>query len=347
MSDPLTASPSGPVCGPLPTLPPLLEIDGLRTWFQTGAGMAKAVDDVSLSLAQGEALAVVGESGCGKTVLALSILGLVQPPGRLAGGRILFQGKDLAAMPESELRKVRGDKISMIFQEPMTSLNPVLTVGDQVAEAIRLHRKKSRREALAQSAEMLKLVGIPDPVRRLSNYPHELSGGMRQRVMIAMALALSPALLIADEPTTALDVTIQKQILDLMLSLSRSQGAAIILITHNLGVVAETCENAAVMYSGKLVEYAPVPALFREPLHPYTKGLLRSLPKIGHENEPLTPIPGMVPSLTDLPEGCHFRPRCLRAFDKCLAPPPLFPLEDGRLARCWLYEESHAPHSGI
>jgi len=323
---------------------PLLKIDGLRAWFQTDAGVAKAVDGVSLSLAPGETLAVVGESGCGKTVLALSILGLVQPPGRLEGGSILFNGADLAAMPEKELRKVRGDKISMIFQEPMTSLNPVLTVGDQVAEAIRLHRKKSRREALGQAAEMLRLVGIPDPVRRLSNYPHELSGGMRQRVMIAMALALSPSLLIADEPTTALDVTIQKQILELMLDLSRSQGAAIILITHNLGVVAETCENAAVMYSGKIVEYAAVPDLFRQPLHPYTQGLLRSLPKIGRENEPLTPIPGIVPALTDLPQGCHFRPRCEKAFDKCLAPPPLFERENGRLARCWLYEDGHAPH---
>jgi peptide/nickel transport system ATP-binding protein len=316
---------------------PLLAIDDLKTWFFTDRGVAKAVDGVSLSLAPGETLAVVGESGCGKTVLALSILGLVQPPGRVVGGGVLFEGRNLAALPEKDLRKVRGAKISMIFQEPMTSLNPVLTVGEQVAEAIRLHRGKSRREALELAGDMLRQVGIPDPVRRLTSYPHELSGGMRQRVMIAMALSLSPSLLIADEPTTALDVTIQKQILELMLSLTKAKGASIIFITHNLGVVAETCENAAVMYSGKVVEYASVRDLFREPLHPYTRGLIGSLPKIGHEGEALTPIPGIVPALIDLPEGCHFRPRCPKAFDKCLQTPPLFE-RGGRAVRCWLRE---------
>jgi oligopeptide/dipeptide ABC transporter ATP-binding protein len=318
----------------------LLSASDVRTAFHTAEGTAVAVDGVSLSVARGETLAVVGESGCGKTVLGLSILGLVQPPGRVDAGKIVFDGTDLLALSPDELRRVRGNRISMIFQEPMTSLNPVLRVGEQIAEAIRLHRKKSRSEALDEAGRMLSLVGIADPARRLAGYPHELSGGMRQRVMIAMALSLSPDLLIADEPTTALDVTIQKQILDLMLGLAAAKGTAILLITHNLGVVAETCDNAAVMYSGQVAEYADVPSLFAAPLHPYTAGLIRSLPRPGDRTR-LSPIPGTVPSLTRLPGGCRFHPRCPEVFAPCrTTPPPFFRLESGRLVRCWLHAEA-------
>ncbi|MFZ5811498.1 MAG: ABC transporter ATP-binding protein [Thermodesulfobacteriota bacterium] len=320
----------------------LLSVKNLRTAFHTTEGTAVAVDGVSLDLARGETVAVVGESGCGKTVLGLSILGLVQPPGRIDSGEVVFDGRDLRGLSAREMRAVRGNRISMIFQEPMTSLNPVLRVGEQIAEAIRLHRGKSRRQALEMAREMLSLVGIADAGRRLSSYPHELSGGMRQRVMIAIALCLSPDLLLADEPTTALDVTIQKQILDLMLDLAAAKGTAIALITHNLGVVAETCDNAAVMYSGQVVEYADVPSLFEHPLHPYTAGLIRSLPKPGVRKR-LEPIPGTVPSLTRLPAGCRFHPRCPKVFDRCRTEvPPYFRMSSGRGARCWLWAETAA-----
>jgi len=318
----------------------LLSVFDVRTAFHTAEGTAVAVDGVSLSLARGETLAVVGESGCGKTVLGLSILGLVQPPGRVDAGRVLFDGTDLRTLSPDAMRRVRGNRISMIFQEPMTSLNPVLRVGEQIAEAIRLHRGKSRREALAEAGRMLSLVGISDPERRLASFPHELSGGMRQRVMIAMALCLSPDLLIADEPTTALDVTIQKQILALMLDLTAAKGTAILLITHNLGVVAETCDNAAIMYSGQVAEYGDVPSLFASPLHPYTAGLIRSLPRPGDKTR-LAAIPGTVPSLTRLPRGCRFHPRCPRAFARCHSEaPPTFRMDAGRLVRCWLHTEA-------
>ncbi len=320
----------------------LLSVKNLRTAFHSAEGTAVAVDGVNLDLARGETLAVVGESGCGKTVLGLSILGLVQPPGRIDSGEVVFDGRDLRGLSAREMRAVRGNRISMIFQEPMTSLNPVLRVGEQIAESIRLHRGKSRRQALEMAGEMLSLVGIGDAGRRLSSYPHELSGGMRQRVMIAMALCLSPDMLLADEPTTALDVTIQKQILDLMLDLAAAKGTAIALITHNLGVVAETCDNAAVMYSGQVVEYADVPSLFENPLHPYTAGLIRSLPKPGVRKR-LEPIPGTVPSLTRLPAGCRFHPRCPEAFDRCHTEvPPFFHMSSGRGARCWLCAEAAA-----
>ena len=318
----------------------LLSAINVRTAFHTAEGTAVAVDGVSLSLARGETLAVVGESGCGKTVLGLSILGLVQPPGRVDAGQVIFDGADLRTLSPDAMRRVRGNRISMIFQEPMTSLNPVLRVGEQIAEAIRLHQGKSRREALAEAGRMLSLVGISDPDRRLASFPHELSGGMRQRVMIAMALCLSPDLLIADEPTTALDVTIQKQILALMLDLAAAKGTAILLITHNLGVVAETCDNAAIMYSGQVAEYGDVPSLFASPLHPYTAGLIRSLPRPGDKTR-LAAIPGTVPSLTRLPRGCRFHPRCPRAFARCHGEaPPTFRMDSGRLVRCWLHAEA-------
>ena len=317
---------------------PLLSIEDLTTVFDTADGPAVAVDGVSLAVGRGQTLAVVGESGCGKTVLALSALGLVTPPGRVASGHAFFDGRDLPALPERERRTIRGRRVSMIFQEPMTALNPVLTIGDQVSEPARVHGGMSRRQALSAAEAMLAQVGLPDPGRRLAAYPHELSGGQRQRVMIAMALILSPELLIADEPTTALDVTVQRQILDLMLELTRARGTAIVLVTHNLGVVAQTADAVAVMYSGRLVEKSPVAALFAEPLHPYTRGLLASLPRLDAPKRGLTPIPGMVPSLFARPDGCHFHPRCPRAFAPCRRDiPPLTARPDGRQVRCWLY----------
>lgn len=317
---------------------PLLAVKGLTTVFDTPQGALPAVDDVDLRIGRGEIVAVVGESGCGKTVLSLSVLGLVPPPGRVAAGQALFAGRDLLSLSQRELRTIRGARASMIFQEPMTSLNPVLSVGEQVAEPVRIHRKASRREALARAADMLARVGLPDPTRRLASYPHELSGGQRQRVMIAMALILSPELLIADEPTTALDVTVQRQILDLMVGLSRDVGTAIALITHNLGVVAQTADAVAVMYAGRLVEYARVEPFFAGPAHPYSQGLLASLPRIEDRGKRLSSIAGMVPALSRLPSGCHFHPRCPRAFAPCARQaPPLFTLPDGRQARCWLY----------
>jgi oligopeptide/dipeptide ABC transporter ATP-binding protein len=316
----------------------LLSLDRLTTVFDTDAGTAVAVDDVCLDVARGRTLAIVGESGCGKTVLSLSALGLVTPPGRVAGGRVVFDGRDVLALPERERRAIRGRRAAMIFQEPMTALNPVLTIGDQVAEPVRVHAGLSRRQALARAEAMLGQVGLPDPGRRLRAYPHELSGGQRQRVMIAMALILSPELLIADEPTTALDVTVQRQILDLMLELTRARGTAIVLVTHNLGVVAQTADAVAVMYSGRLVEESPVETLFREPLHPYTQGLLASLPRLDEPGSRLSPIAGTVPSLLALPRGCHFHPRCPRVFAPCSRDvPPMTERPDGRRVRCWLH----------
>ncbi|OIO01912.1 MAG: peptide ABC transporter ATP-binding protein [Desulfovibrionaceae bacterium CG1_02_65_16] len=332
---------------------PLLDIRGLTTAFarqssgwaggwaggRNAAGVARAVDTVSLRVRQGETLAVVGESGCGKTVLALSILGLIpDPPGRVIKGEAFYRGRDLLAMSEAELQDVRGAHIAMIFQEPMTSLNPVFRVGEQIAEGYRLHKNADRAEALERAVEMLAQVGIPNPKARAMSYPHELSGGMRQRVMIAMALVCGPNLLFADEPTTALDVTIQAQILDLMRELQRKKGSGILLITHDLGVVAETAHRVAVMYAGQVVEEADVAELFAAPAHPYTRGLLASVPRLG-EKRVLAPISGMVPGIFDLPDGCRFRPRCAQAFEKCQAAPPLFRLSDARTARCWLCEK--------
>jgi peptide/nickel transport system ATP-binding protein/oligopeptide transport system ATP-binding protein len=316
----------------------LLEIRGLATHFFTSAGVARAVDGVDLTLDRGQTVAVVGESGCGKTVLALSVLRLVQdPPGRIVAGSVRFDGADLLGLSEDAMRAMRGRRISMIFQEPMTALNPVFTVGEQVAEMLVLHRGMGKREARDAAGEILDLVRIPDAAQRLGSYPHELSGGMRQRIVIAMALACDPDLVLADEPTTALDVTIQAQILDLLLDLRQRKNAAVLLITHDLGIVAQTCARAMVMYAGQAVEESDTPGLFAQPLHPYTRGLLASLPKLTRRGARLTPIPGIVPSLTALPPGCSFHPRCPRAFDRCRAErPPLF-ARDGRQVRCWLY----------
>ncbi len=317
---------------------PLLSVEGLTTVFELPSGRLTAVDGVDLAVAGGDIVAVVGESGCGKTMLSLSVLGLVPPPGRVASGRAVFAGRDLLALSERERRAARGAKVSMIFQEPMTALNPVLPVGEQVAEPVRVHRRASKREALAAAEAMLAKVGLPDPARVLSRYPHELSGGQRQRVMIAMALILSPQLLIADEPTTALDVTVQRQILDLVEGLSRDAGTAVVLVTHNLGVVAQVADAVAVMYAGRLVEDAPVALFFDGPAHPYGQGLLASLPRLADRGRRLAAIPGMVPNLSRLPSGCHFHPRCPRAFGPCAGEvPPLFSLAGGRRVRCWLY----------
>jgi len=314
---------------------PLLSIEDLVVEFRGDAGTIRAVDGLTLSIAPGERVGLVGESGCGKSVTALALLGLVpSPPGRIAGGRVLLDGRDLTALPEAEMRRIRGAGIAMIFQEPMTALNPVFTIGSQMTEVLRRQRRLSAKAARADAIEWLDRVGIPDPAKRLDNYPHELSGGMRQRVMIAMALSCRPKLLIADEPTTALDVTIQAQVLDLMRSLTEETGAAMILITHDLGVVAETCRRACVMYTGKLVEDAPVDALFAAPRHPYTAGLLASVPRIRPDRlETLPTIPGMVPDLAHLPAGCSFRDRCPNAVPACrTAPPKLHPVGPGRVA---------------
>lgn len=322
-------------------MPPLLSVEHLSTHFHTDRGTLKAVDDVSFSLKAGKTLALVGESGCGKSVTALSIMRLIPvPPGRIASGRILFDGTDLLQLSEAEMRHVRGNKISMIFQEPMTSLNPVFRVGDQIAEVLELHQKLSKKEALDRAVELLRMVGIPSPETRIRDYPHQMSGGMRQRVMIAMALACHPRLLIADEPTTALDVTIQAQILELMDELRRTTGTAVLLITHDLGVVAETAEHVVVMYAGRVVEEAPVRELFHHPKHPYTQGLLRSIPSLAEdEKQRLEAIPGVVPSLLALPPGCAFHDRCGFAMERCLKDePPWVELKPGHGVRCWLYE---------
>ena len=321
---------------------PVLEVDGLRTLFFTRGGVVTAVDDVSFSIFRGETLAVVGESGCGKSMTALSILRLVPtPPGRIVAGRVLLDGRDLMALDDGAMRAVRGNDIGMIFQEPMTSLNPVLTIGRQIAEAVSLHQDLGKSPSREKAIEMLRLVRIPEPAQRSKEYPHQLSGGMRQRAMIAMALACNPRVLIADEPTTALDVTIQAQILDLMLGLQRELGTAILLITHDLGVVAETANRVIVMYAGRKVEEAEVDALFSEPLHPYTHGLMASVPRLaliggGPAVERLQEIPGSVPPLTDLPPGCVFAPRCPHADGQCLAAyPPYEQKRPGHWAACW------------
>jgi peptide/nickel transport system ATP-binding protein len=327
------------------TTPALLEVDDLTTYFFTRDGVVRAVDGVSFSVKRGEVLAIVGESGCGKSVTSLSIMRLIaSPPGRYVRGRVLFEGRDLLQLPEPEMRKIRGDAISMIFQEPMTSLNPVLTIGRQIAEALVVHRGSSREQAAQRTVELLRLVRISEAERRASQYPHELSGGMRQRVMIAMALACEPRLLIADEPTTALDVTIQAQILDLMRELRRKTGAAIVLITHDLGVVAEMAERVVVMYAGRKVEEAPVAELFAHPLHPYTRGLLDSIPKLGAGSREggagrrtrLAEIAGTVPSLSEPIVGCAFAPRCSYATTRCHEDsPPLEEKSSGHFAACW------------
>ncbi len=318
----------------------LLTIQDLQTHFFTGEGVVRAVDGVTLSVRPGETLGLVGESGCGKTVTALSILRLVpDPPGRIVGGTICFDGRDLLRLPEEEMRSIRGCAISMIFQEPMTSLNPVFTVGEQVAEGIRHHQKVSRRDAWDRAVEVLRRVKIPDPARRAYEYPHQLSGGLRQRVMIAMALALGPRLLIADEPTTALDVTIQAQIIELLMGLQEEMQMAVILITHDLGVIAETADRVVVMYAGRVVEEASAEQLFETPLHPYTQGLLESLPKLeaGKRHKRLTAIPGLIPNLLDLPTGCKFAPRCPKVIGDCWpTEPELREIRPGHWARCIL-----------
>jgi len=317
---------------------PLLEVKNLRTEFRSAGSVFAAVDGVSFTLEAGETLGIVGESGCGKSVTSLSIMRLVpDPPGRIAAGEVRLQGRNLLELPEVEMRAVRGGAISMIFQEPMTSLNPVQTVGDQIIEGVRLHRSVGAAEARARALEMLRLVRIPSPETRIDEYPHQLSGGMRQRVMIAMALACDPQILIADEPTTALDVTIQAQILDLLRDLRQRTGAAIMLITHDLGVVAEIANRVIVMYAGKIVEQATVERLFANPQHPYTLGLLGSMPKLtGDADERLIAIEGVVPNPYALPQGCRFHPRCALADAQCrAAQPPLIEIEAGHHTACW------------
>jgi peptide/nickel transport system ATP-binding protein len=324
----------------------VLDVKGLRTVFFTNSGLFKAVDDVSFSVRRGETLAIVGESGCGKSVTALSVMRLVpDPPGRIVGGSIMLEGTDLLGLDESEMRAIRGNRISMIFQEPMTSLNPVMRIGDQITEAVRLHRPMSRKEATAKAVEMLRLVKIPEAERRAQEYPHQLSGGMRQRAMIAMALACRPALLIADEPTTALDVTIQAQILALILELQKELGMGLVLITHDLGVVAQTAQRVIVMYAGRKVEEADVETLFASPRHPYTRGLMASIPSLPslstNAEARLVEIPGMVPSLTNLPKGCAFAPRCGLALARCREEyPPLQAWGENHLAACWRAAET-------
>jgi len=325
----------------------LLKIHNLHTYFYTDDGVAKAVDGVDLELEEGGTLGVVGESGCGKSVTALSIMRLIpDPPGKIVTGEILFNGTDLLSFSEAAMRKIRGRSISMIFQEPMTSLNPVFQIGDQISEVLRLHEGLSRKASWARSIEMLKMVGIPSPERRVAEYPHQLSGGMRQRAMIAMALACSPKLMIADEPTTALDVTIQAQILELINRLQREKGMSVILITHNMGVIAETARKVAVMYAGRIVEYTEVRALFGSPKHPYTQGLLQSIPRLDEDHsrkKRLEAIPGLVPSLLDLPPGCKFSNRCRYVFERCGEEPPLIEAEKGHWVRCWLHEAKSGP----
>jgi peptide/nickel transport system ATP-binding protein len=321
----------------------LLEVKDLQTHFPTRNGLVRAVDGISFHLDAGELLGLVGESGCGKSITALSIMRLIASPGKIVGGEITFDGKNLLKLSDAEMRQIRGDDVAMIFQDPMTSLNPVFTVGEQIAEALRLHRKLSRKDARAAAIEAMQEVSIPDPSRRIDDYPHQLSGGMRQRVMIAMALACDPKLLIADEPTTALDVTIQAQILELLEELRRHRELAVLLITHDLGVVAEVADRVAVMYTGRIVEESSVEELFARPKHPYTEGLLRSVPKLTPEHvlkkERLETIEGTVPSPTDLPPGCHFAPRCPHRMPRCTEEEiPLYDLEGGVKVRCVLFD---------
>lgn len=325
----------------------ILTVEGLKTHFFTDDGVLPSVDGVSFEIRKGRTLGLVGESGSGKSVTSLSILRLIpMPPGRIVDGQILFHGRDLTKISEAEMRKIRGNEISMIFQEPMTSLNPVYTVGNQIVEAILLHQDMEYPEAREFAISMLERVGIPAPRERIDEYPHQMSGGMKQRVMIAMALACRPKLLIADEPTTALDVTIQAQILELLDELKEEVGMSILFITHDLGVVAETCNDVAVMYAGRIVEYGDVLTVFENPSHPYTIGLFNSLPTVdtraGEKDNRLYVIPGMVPRPQDFPSGCRFRTRCEFATEKCSSLPPTVELEDGHLAACWYAEEVRA-----
>jgi oligopeptide/dipeptide ABC transporter ATP-binding protein len=320
----------------------LLDVRGLRTSFKLREGTVRAVTGVDFQVRRGEILGLVGESGCGKSVTSLSIMRLLSPPGVVEGGEVIFDGEDLLKLQESKMRDIRGNRISMVFQQPTSSLNPVLNVGYQIGEVLETHRHMKRNAARERSLELLRMVGIPDPERRLSAYPHEMSGGMAQRVMIAMALACEPELLIADEPTTALDVTIQAQILDLMRRLQSELGTAIILITHDLGVVAEMCERVAVMYAGEIIEQTDTRTLFREPRHPYTQGLIGAVPVLGQTKEKLTVIPGMVPNLINLPEGCRFADRCVAREQYDVTPagaihPELRSVGGGHEVRCWLY----------
>jgi oligopeptide/dipeptide ABC transporter ATP-binding protein len=324
---------------------PLLEVKGLRTSFYTRDGVVRAVDGIDFHVDRGEIMGLVGESGCGKSVTSLSIMRLIASPGRIEGVQILFDGQDLLKLSSDAMRRIRGDGISMIFQQPQSSLNPVWDVGKQIAEVLEIHRGMRKGPARDRALELLRMVGIPDPVRRLKAFPHEMSGGMAQRVMIAMALACEPDLLIADEPTTALDVTIQAQILDLMRNLRDETGTAIILITHDLGVVAEMCDRVAVMYAGEIVEQSDVTTLFRRPAHPYTRGLIGSIPVVGDVKESLAVIPGNVPNLIDLPKGCRFAPRCLTRIEENVSlatevHPELRPLTPGHDVRCWLYHDA-------
>ena len=325
----------------------LLEVNNLKTQFSTRAGLVRAVDDVSFGLGEGELLGLVGESGCGKSITALSIMRLISPPGKIVEGSVKFKGEELLTAKRERMREIRGNDIAMIFQDPMTSLNPVFTVGDQIVEALRLHRKLDKKEAWEAGIEAMREVSIPSPERRVKDYPHQLSGGMRQRVMIAMALACDPELLIADEPTTALDVTIQAQILELLDELRRTRKLAVLLITHDLGVVAEVADRVCVMYTGKIVEQSGVDELFEKPKHPYTQGLLRSVPKLSAGDiakaERLQTIEGVVPNPTALPDGCHFAPRCEFVMDRCRhGVIPLYELENNVKVRCVLYDDELA-----
>jgi oligopeptide/dipeptide ABC transporter ATP-binding protein len=320
---------------------PLLSVRDLRTYFYTESGVAKSVDGVTFDIGAGETVGLVGESGCGKSVTALSLMRLVRPPGRIEpGSQIRFESADLATLGEKAMREIRGARVAMVFQEPMTALNPVFTVGDQIAEVVRVHNAGSKKEAWDRAVKMLETVGIPSPEQRAHEYPHQLSGGMRQRVVIAMALIMNPALVIADEPTTALDVTIQAQILDLLRDLQQKFGTSILLITHDLGVVAETASRVIVMYGGEIVEEAPVADLFARAHHPYTEGLLAAMPQVGQERERLATIPGTVPPPTRWPEGCRFHDRCPYAWERCASEhPPLYQIGEGHVSRCHLAAE--------
>jgi len=316
---------------------PLLSVKDLKTAFRTREGTFLAVDGISFDVEKGEVMGLVGESGCGKSVTAMSIMRILpDPPGRVEGGCVIFEGRDLLKLPEPEMRKVRGGRIGMVFQEPMTSLNPVFTIGDQVSEALIVHKGMTKEQAYARSAELLDLVGLPDPKRQLANYPHQLSGGMRQRVMIAMAISCDPSLIIADEPTTALDVTIQAQILELLNDIRKKFNTAVILITHDLGIIAQMADRVAVMYAGRIVEYCKVDDIFHDPLHPYTEGLLASVPKPGEKVRRLNAIPGMVPKITELPKGCKFLPRCPYGIDEYAdTEPELFEVKPDHFVRCF------------
>ncbi|WP_025692778.1 ABC transporter ATP-binding protein [Paenibacillus zanthoxyli] len=322
-------------------MPELLEVSGLRTEFKTSGGMIRAVDGVDLRIKKGETLGIVGESGCGKSITSLSIMQLLPPKiGRISAGEIRFEGRDLLKVSRRAMRGIRGNRIAIIFQEPMTSLNPVFKIGKQISEAARYHLKIGKKEAWKRSVEMLTKVGIPRPEKIAEQYPHQLSGGMRQRVMIAMAMICNPKLLIADEPTTALDVTIQAQILDLMRELQETEGTSILMITHDLGVVAEMCDRVVIMYAGQVVEETDVATLFSRPKHPYTQGLLASLPQLAGDADRLQSIPGQVPNPLDMPSGCRFAPRCPHKFDRCeQAEPQLLEDEAGHSCRCFLYEK--------